>query len=196
MSIERDHRIVAQSRCPLLLHRLKFVPNTISELQCFSVSPFQCFTVAMFQPVLADLPVADRQPTGAKGTQIVSTLLPSNSLYCGLSLQTSSTRPSRPSRGCHRILTWKLPALAISRASTLRQENTSGAAGNSGAEWLRRSVLHRLLAKQTRVLWPRQSGQSQRGSRTNSRQPLPLHAETPCSSRPSCYVYPDVLQLT
>ena len=66
MSIERDHRIVAQSRCPLFLHRLKFVPNT--------VSPFQCFTVAMFQPVWADLPVADRQPTGAKGTQIVSTL--------------------------------------------------------------------------------------------------------------------------
>ena len=66
MSIERDHRIVAQSRCPLLLHRLKSVPNTVSA--------FQCFSVAMFQPVLADLPVADRQPTGAKGTQIVSTL--------------------------------------------------------------------------------------------------------------------------
>ena len=66
MSIERDHRFVAQSRCPLLLHRLKFVPNTVSV--------FQRFTVAMIQPVWADLPVADRQPTGAKGTQIVSTL--------------------------------------------------------------------------------------------------------------------------
>ena len=66
MSIERDHRIVAQSRCPLLLHRLKSVPNTVSV--------FQRFTVSVFQPVLADLPVADRQPTGAKGTQIVSTL--------------------------------------------------------------------------------------------------------------------------
>ena len=40
----------------------------------FRVAVFQRFTVAMFQPVLADLPVADRQPTGAKGTQIVSTL--------------------------------------------------------------------------------------------------------------------------
>ena len=66
MSIEQDHRFVAQCRCPHLLHRLKSVPNT--------VSPLQCFSVAMFQPFLADLPVADRQPTGAKGTQIVSTL--------------------------------------------------------------------------------------------------------------------------
>ena len=66
MSIERDHRFVAQCRCPHLLHRLKFVPNTVSV--------FQRFSVAMFQPVWADLPVADRQPTGAKGTQIVSTL--------------------------------------------------------------------------------------------------------------------------
>ena len=46
--------------------RLKFVPNTVSV--------FQRFVVAMFQPVWADLPVADRQPTCAKGTQIVSTL--------------------------------------------------------------------------------------------------------------------------
>ena len=38
------------------------------------VAVFRCFSVAVFQPVLADLPVADRQPTGAKGTQIVSTL--------------------------------------------------------------------------------------------------------------------------
>ena len=66
MSIEQDHRFVAQCRCPHLLHRLKFVPNTVSV--------FQRFTVAMIQPFLADLPVADRQPTGAKGTQIVSTL--------------------------------------------------------------------------------------------------------------------------
>ena len=68
MSIERDHRIVAQSRCPLLLHRLKSVPKPFHR---FSVSAFhRCNDSA----VLADLPVADRQPTGAKGTQIVSTL--------------------------------------------------------------------------------------------------------------------------
>ena len=49
-------------------------PIEISAEHRFSVVVFQRFTVAMFQPVLADLPVADRQPTGAKGTQIVSTL--------------------------------------------------------------------------------------------------------------------------
>ena len=49
-------------------------PPSPTEICAELVSPFQCFTVAMFQPVWADLPVADRQPTSAKGTQIVSTL--------------------------------------------------------------------------------------------------------------------------
>ena len=49
-------------------------PPSPTEICAELVSPFQCFTVAMFQPVWADLPVVDRQPTGAKGTQIVSTL--------------------------------------------------------------------------------------------------------------------------
>ena len=80
MSIERDHRIVAQSRCPLLLHRLKSVPNTVSVFQCFSVAMLQRFTVAMFQPVLADLPVADRQPIGARGCVKIGAA----SLFCNI----------------------------------------------------------------------------------------------------------------
>ena len=76
-------------------------PIEIRAEHHFRVAVFQRFTVAMIQPFLADLPVADRQPIGAKGTQIVSTLLPSNSLCCGLPLLPSSTRPSRPGRGCH-----------------------------------------------------------------------------------------------
>ena len=49
-------------------------PIEIRAEHHFRVAVFQRFTVAMFQPVLADLPVADRQPTGAKGTHNLSTL--------------------------------------------------------------------------------------------------------------------------
>ena len=65
---------VYRTRSPVRSTKSMPSPPSPTAICPETVSVFQRFTVAMIQPFLADLPVADRQPTGAKGTQIVSTL--------------------------------------------------------------------------------------------------------------------------